>query len=138
MVYIKNFASWGPFKSHLNNREPLFCKERQIWWCSTGVNVGSEQDGKNARFERPVLIVRRFTARLFLAMPLTTNMTEKPHKIIAPAWVNNKKTRLNRAFLINQMRVLDAARIHRKMGYVDKATFDEIKRQICASLHHEL
>ena len=32
-------------------------KEREIWWCSVGLNVGTEIYGKGEDFARPVLII---------------------------------------------------------------------------------
>ena len=134
MVYVKDFVGWYPVKSKLNDRKPHYFKHREIWWCSTGVNIGAEQDGKNDKFERPVLIVRKFSNRLFLAVPLTTNLAETNNKIIEYVLIKKTQKSVKRAFLINQMRVLDVARMHRKMGRVNKAVFDKIKMQICACL----
>ena len=44
-------------------------KERDIWWCSIGVNIGDEIDGKNELFHRPVLILKKFSSELCLVAP---------------------------------------------------------------------
>ncbi len=31
-------------------------------WCSIGINVGDEEDGKNELYERPVLVIKKFNA----------------------------------------------------------------------------
>ncbi|MFA5871014.1 MAG: hypothetical protein WC842_03995 [Candidatus Paceibacterota bacterium] len=59
MEYKKDFDSWNIQKKKINTREKvIFCNIREIWWCSLGVNIGSEEDGKNELFERPVLILK--------------------------------------------------------------------------------
>ena len=57
----KDFQKWHSEKEKLHARSNApFFHEREIWWCSLGLNVGFEQDGKNDNFERPVLVLRRF------------------------------------------------------------------------------
>jgi hypothetical protein len=40
MTYHKNFEEWSALKSRLNERGTPTFKEREVWWCSVGVNVG--------------------------------------------------------------------------------------------------
>lgn len=40
--------------------------------------ISDEQDGKNAEFTRPVLVLRKFNHSLFLGIPLTTNRKNHP------------------------------------------------------------
>ena len=65
-MYHKDFDSWNTEKKQLEEFGPdvLIFHEREIWWCSIGVNLGDEQDGKNELFERPVLVVRKFNRKL--------------------------------------------------------------------------
>lgn len=56
----------------------MLFKEREIWWRSIGTNIGTEEDGKNAHFERPVLVLRKFNRDIFLGLPLTS--TRKDHR----------------------------------------------------------
>src|SRR6266446_7685513 len=60
----KDFPGWHRQKAqlHAQHQTPTF-QEREIWWCSVGVNVGHEMDGKNQFYNRPVLIVRKFNLR---------------------------------------------------------------------------
>ena len=58
--YFKKFSDWTKLKIRIHSRrKKVYFKEREIWWVSLGVNIGHEQDGKNIRFERPVLILKR-------------------------------------------------------------------------------
>ena len=46
----KDFDKWNIIKKQVNTKEvirDLFFYEREVWWCSLGLNVGYEQDGKN-------------------------------------------------------------------------------------------
>ena len=57
----KDFDKWNELKKKIDTREDIeeneiFIKNRQIWWCSIGLNVGSEQNGHGEVFERPVLV----------------------------------------------------------------------------------
>ncbi len=47
----KNFLEWHEHKSriHVNPTRPFF-HEREIWFCSLGLNVGFEQDGRGDEF----------------------------------------------------------------------------------------
>jgi ABC-type oligopeptide transport system substrate-binding subunit len=70
---LKDFINWIQYKIYLNTRKkfPKF-KEGEIWWCSFGINVGIETDGKNDKFNRPVLVFKKFNSQQFLAIPLTS------------------------------------------------------------------
>ena len=76
---MKDFEGWLPVKEKLDGDDkiPTF-REREIWWCSTGVNVGVEQDGKNILYERPVLVVHKFNRRLSWGLPITSKIKEFP------------------------------------------------------------
>ena len=62
---MKDFDNWNKEKKILEStaNETLVFHEREIWWCSIGLNVGDEQDGKNDYFERPVLVIRKFNKK---------------------------------------------------------------------------
>lgn len=71
---MKDFDSWNKEKKAIetNANETLVFHEREIWWCSIGLNVGDEQDGKNDYFERPVLVVRKFNKKVAWVLPMST------------------------------------------------------------------
>ena len=82
---MKNFSGWFKLKQKINDYHHLRSfQEREIWWCSIGVNIGHEEDGKNERFQRPVLIIHKFNKHLFFGVPLTTQIKNNKfyHKII--------------------------------------------------------
>ena len=70
----KDFDNWGVVKKRLNCiRNLRTFNEREIWWCSVGLNIGYEIYGKNELFNRPVLIIKKFSSSIFLGLPLTSN-----------------------------------------------------------------
>ena len=80
-VVQKDFAGWHLLKAELEQgKRPLF-EERQVWWTSIGVNVGDEEDRKNERFNRPVIILRKFNRNLFVGAPITTQTKRNPYYV---------------------------------------------------------
>ncbi len=72
---MKDFDTWNQEKQTLHNsRTNVVFHEREIWWCSIGVNIGYEQDGKNDLFERPVVIIKKFNRDVAWVAPLTTKV----------------------------------------------------------------
>ncbi len=71
---MKDFDSWNKEKKTLENvgHDILAFHEREIWWCSIGINLGDEQDGKNELFERPVLILKKFNNKVAWVLPMST------------------------------------------------------------------
>ena len=71
---MKDFDSWNEEKKSLENvgHDILAFHEREIWWCSIGLNLGDEQDGKNELFERPVLVLKKFNNKVCWALPMST------------------------------------------------------------------
>jgi mRNA interferase MazF len=70
----KDFDSWNKEKKTLENTgfDTLAFHEREIWWCSIGINLGDEQDGKNELFERPLLVLKKFNKKICWVLPMTT------------------------------------------------------------------
>lgn|SRR3989344_6932188 len=104
----KDFSKWHAVKTEIENEysEKLF-REREIWWCSLGMNVGFEQDGKNERFERPVLVFRKFNKGMFWGIPITSKYKEGKFYFSF-----NIKNEIMVAIL-SQMRVLSSKRLIR-------------------------
>jgi mRNA-degrading endonuclease toxin of MazEF toxin-antitoxin module len=118
--YIKNFDEWNVYSKNLDSAEfKGFFYEREIWWCALGVNVGSEQDGKNDNFERPVLIVKKINHNLLWIVPLTSKITSYESRI--PIKILGQKSQL----LLSQIRSISSRRLLRKIGIAKAAVFYE-------------
>ncbi len=132
-MHIKNFDKWNIEKKNINRNERLvFGYPREIWWCSLGVNIGSEVDGKNENFERPVLILKVYNKESMLVVPITSkkksdnfhyelNIFEKKDNEI-----KNKKVWVK----LTQIKVIDNKRLLRKVGNISKGDFKNIKDKI--------
>lgn len=126
--YQKDFDGWNSFKKELEILEsPLLdkktgkylFKEGQIWFCSLGVNVGTEICGKNKDFERPVLIIRK-SKRHYICLPLTS---QKPTNLnfyhdISYQYTdknNNTSTIISSFVILSNPMSLDVLRLSRKV-----------------------
>ncbi len=124
--HVKDFPGWHNLKVVLNGLKahPTF-KEREIWWCSIGINVGYEIDGKTAgKFNRPVLIVRKFNNKVFWGVPLTTKDKCGPFHVP----VNFKGN--EQCVTINQLRLWDSRRLTHKAGDLTDPQFQKIKQAL--------
>ena len=108
---MKNFNSWNERKIKLDaNIAFLHPKEREIWWCSIGVNVGSEVYGKGESYTRPVLVINAEGSESFVGIPLTSNIKSKKYACIIKTDDNTLHTAL-----IYQVRNFDKRRLTAKM-----------------------
>ncbi|MEI6397020.1 MAG: type II toxin-antitoxin system PemK/MazF family toxin [Candidatus Taylorbacteria bacterium] len=91
-----------------------------MWWCSLGINIGVESDGKNDNFERPVLIVKKFNADMIWIVPLTSRKhnNEYYRKVdheFGPSWE-----------CLTQLRVVSTKRLLRKIGMTIQTDFQAV------------
>lgn len=98
--------------------------KRDVWWCSYGVNLGSEQDGTGGNFERLCVVVKKLSGTTFVALPLSTKekLADFQVKVVV-------KDRVGYV-LLDQVRVLDVKRMLRKVGYIDKTEFEIIRSRL--------
>jgi mRNA interferase MazF len=124
----KDFEGWHGLKRLIHEMEaahiPAGYKERDIWWVCLGHNVGFEEDGKHEHFERPVLIVKGFSKRLFWGLPLTS--VEKEGKYYHKFVMNGR----NSTAILSQMRAFDTKRLINKLGVVNQKDFAELKLKL--------
>ncbi|MFA6194258.1 MAG: type II toxin-antitoxin system PemK/MazF family toxin [Patescibacteria group bacterium] len=104
----------------------LYFYEKDIWWASLGANIGHEEDGKNKRFERPVLILKKFNKHLILIIPLSSQI--KKNKFYYYKFSSNNKKFISAMFC--QIRLISNKRLIRKMGTINNNDFNEIKSRI--------
>ncbi len=121
----KDFDKWNTRKKELNEKEPNFYYEREIRWCSLGVNIGFEQDGTSEKYRRPVLVIKGFSRHVCLVVPLTTSK-KKNHYHFAIGIIEDKE-----AFaILSQIRLIDTKRLHDQLTVLGKEKFEEIKKAI--------
>ncbi|OGG53822.1 hypothetical protein A3H16_03565 [Candidatus Kaiserbacteria bacterium RIFCSPLOWO2_12_FULL_53_8] len=121
----KDFDKWNEEKKKLHNRESgVFFHEREIWWCSLGVNVGFEQDGTNDLFERPVLVVKKFNRDVLWVLPLTRS--DKKNRYYLPVTIGEE----NSVVILSQLRLISSKRLQRYMHKLPQGQFKQIIRLV--------
>ena len=68
---VKDFERWHKQKSWIDGFKdrPPFFHEREIWFCSVGLNIGHEQDGSGKRYLRPVIVIKKLGRKTFMGLP---------------------------------------------------------------------
>lgn len=121
--------NWNKLQKELSNMtEPIFCNRREIWWCSIGMNIGTELYGKNELFERPVLIMKVYNKETALIVPLTSKI--KFGKYYSDVVFGNVTSRA----VLSQARTVSTKRLSRKLGRISKENFIEVKQKYIKSL----
>lgn len=123
----KDFQNWHQRKTAIEHKaEPrVFFHEREVWWCSIGLNIGFEQDGRGERFSRPVLVFKKFNKEVFWALPLSTKI--KTGKFYAPVHLGDGMARVA---IISQIRLIDAKRLIVKVGSIAENNYAEIQKAV--------
>ena len=104
-----------------NKRSPPLFKEREIWWCYIGENIGEEISGKNSGFERPVLVLRKLNMFTFIGLPLTRTLK-------TGSWYEHVKVgKHENVIIISQPRHLDYRRMDKFIGILTTNEFKRIK-----------
>src|ERR1700733_4083112 len=118
----KNFTEWHELKTNLQKIEAnTFFHEREIWLCSIGMNLGREEDGKNALFLRPVIVFRKFDADSFWGIPVTSTLRMGSYYYQFPLGGRTATA------LLVQVRLFDRKRFIRKMVVLSDEQFNELK-----------
>jgi mRNA interferase MazF len=118
----KDFPRWSEQKSKLNDVSvALSFKEREIWFCYLGLNIGHEQDGDAETFLRPVLILKKFPNKTFFAIPLTRTprFGKEYFTVIDDPGIS--------IALLSQGCVLDARRLVRRINSMSEKEFESLK-----------
>jgi mRNA interferase MazF len=75
---MKDFSVWMDLKKKLDEKmiKPPHVSVGDIWWVSTGSNIGSEVDGKGERNARPAVILKKLSHGFYFVVPTTTKNKE--------------------------------------------------------------
>jgi hypothetical protein len=122
----KNFDSWNTKKKniHNNNSYPLY-RQREIWWCFLGTNIGLEHDGDQKENLRPILVLKGLGPNTCFAIPLTSS--RQVHAMRIPIGDINGKSA---SAVISQLRVIYTKRLVEKICYLDKEIFELTRKAI--------
>lgn len=128
----KNFLSWISQKEliHTKNKS-VYVHARDVWWASVGVNIGTEIDGKNDRFERPVLVLRPLGREQFIGIPLTSKLKQGVfYKSVTYQGATG-------VACLSQLRVFSTKRVLRKIARVDTKSFKDIQAKLVELISNE-
>lgn len=127
---MKDFDLWNKEKKNLEQSADTGCifHEREIWWCSIGLNIGSEEDGKNNLFERPVLVIKKFNNKICWVLPMTT----VPHTGLYYHTLEYKDK--NFFVLLSQLRLVSTKRFTRLVRKISPYQFKCICEKLVAFL----
>lgn len=118
------FIRWTKRKirHHINNNRKIYFREKEIWWVALGKNIGCEIDGKNELFERPVLIIRKYSRDMCFVLPLSTQIkTPKPwYQVIVHLGEEE------RAVNITQGRSISFRRLLRKQAVLNTQDYNRV------------
>lgn len=123
----KDFDTWNKKKKQTHSQEkylPLY-HERQVRWCTLGVNIGYEQDGTGEGFSRPVLILKGFSRHVCLVVPLTTSQKKNPYHV-SIGMIEGREA----SAIISQLRLVDTRRLYLQIHTVDGETFKRIRKAV--------
>ncbi len=102
----KNIFDWSNVKFKISSKENVpNIKEREIWWSNLGYNVGHEENGKSEVYKRSVLILKKFTRRLVLVVPLSTKIKDNLY------YLKVKVGEEYQSAMMLQIMILDTARL---------------------------
>jgi mRNA interferase MazF len=104
--------------------KPLFFNEREVWWCSVGLNIGSEVYGKGDTYTRPVLVLKKLSRHTFLGVPFTSKRKEQIYHY--PIIFNG----IDGSALIGQIRIMDDKRLSKLIATMGKKQFENIREAI--------
>ncbi len=119
----KDFDKWSKIKTNLENVDlsKIEFSETEIWWTSIGINIGDEEDGKNEKYERPVLVLKKFSNKLFIGVPLSTKVKQ------GKFYVNFKTSAFEYSVLLSQAKVMSSKRLIRKINKLSRGRFSTVK-----------
>jgi len=96
-------------------------KEREVWVCTLGLNIGSEENGKGNNFQRPVLILKVFDSNMCWVIPLSTKQ-KRIHYYYN--FLEPKGTKASA--ILSQLRLISIKRLTRKLYDMPVRDFDRI------------
>ena len=123
----KDYSIWMKVKASINNAATRVrgCKEREIWICNIGENVGFEEDGKGNDYARPVLVLKVYNKHFCHVIPLSTTKKRGRYYFEFEGHTGSKSVAL-----LSQSRPVDTARLRNKIGVAAQNDFEELKMRI--------
>lgn len=120
-MHKKDFDSWNVNKKQIHeNKQRPYYKEKEIWWCALGHNIGFEQDGVGKNFDRPVIILKGFSRESGLIIPLV-GKNKKGKFYFSLGKVKGRKA----TAVLSQIRLIDVKRL---ISRIDKLNYEKYEK----------
>ena len=118
------FNEWNNLKINIHKSDKFaYPQVRDIWWVSLGQNIGVEINGKNHKFERPVVVIKVFNTYGILVAPTTSKIKQGKYFV---NFVNNENTL--KMINMSQIRSISSKRFIRKIEEITPQDFKKIKK----------
>lgn len=122
----KDFNSWNSMKQKIDvAAQNKFYHERDVWWCSLGVNIGFEQDGTGHLNDRPVLVLKSLGKNMCFVVPLTSSL--RKHSLRIPIGIIQGR---EASAIVSQMRVVDTRRLTYKVKRIEVSMFEVVRKAV--------
>lgn len=125
----KDFDLWNIQKKKLEDvSSKFFFKEGEVWWCAVGLNIANESCGKGETFRRPIIILKKLSARNFIGIPVSTQKK-------TGSWFTSISIHGHtQCVLLYQIRMFSTNRFQRRLATLDSNEFLEVKEKLDALL----
>ncbi|MBR2998318.1 type II toxin-antitoxin system PemK/MazF family toxin [Candidatus Saccharibacteria bacterium] len=122
MSEIKTYKQWMGVKAYINNSNAIrSIKDGDVWWAAVGENVGVEIDGKNSRYSRPIVILKKLNNLISIAVPLTT----KEHN---GTWYQKFTFQgKTQTAVLSQTRPISTARLYTRIGRLSRGDLRNLR-----------
>lgn len=118
---MQQFVDWTKLKIQLHQSDTIHrFDEREIWWASLGINIGTEENGKNFNFERPVLVLKKFDSQSLWIIPLSSKVKD------GPFYYRYQLHGITYSAIPMQLRLMSSKRLLRRIGHFPKPDFEKI------------
>ncbi len=120
---MKNFDDWNKKKIEIDSFiEFQHPKERDIWWCRIGINIGSEVYGKGKEYTRPVLIINSESSENCVCIPLSSKVKNTKYSCV----IKTEDDKLHTA-LVFQVRGIDKRTLKERVYILSEEEYKKVR-----------
>ncbi len=103
----KDFDRWNEVKKYIElNSKNKYVEAGKFYWCILGLNIGSEENGKDLFFRRPVFVFKKIDHCKCIVIPLTTSGRKYKNKKKL-GFISGRKNFI----LLDQIKLIDTKRV---------------------------
>lgn len=124
----ENYDKWNLKKKYINNlvvQNEYFPNKGEVWVCILGKNIGQEQDGEQADFSRPMLVLKKINNSLFIVVPLSTKQKDLDYYF---NFIDSDGNSVSA--ILAHVRCLSVKRFERKLYTLNLEKFKEVQSKM--------